>query len=114
MWPMANAMVKTVNPKAKETPNNPIPTLVKAAASTALPQPPKTSQKVPIYSATSFLLRDIAAAPLVREYTPGGPHDPVLFITIVAMSLLLRFQLGPARVQKFHAGFGGLQLFVAD
>jgi hypothetical protein len=48
---MAKAMVSTVSPKAKDTPNKPIPTFGKAAANTALPQPPKTSQNVPINSA---------------------------------------------------------------
>ncbi|MNC64974.1 hypothetical protein D3C81_2042370 [compost metagenome] len=51
MWPMAKAMVNTVRPNARETPSRPIPTLGNAAASTALPQPPSTSQKVPINSA---------------------------------------------------------------
>src|ERR1700727_744749 len=50
-WPMAKAMVRTVRPKAKATPTKPIPRLGKAAASTALPQPPRTSQKVPKNSA---------------------------------------------------------------
>src|ERR1700743_1512443 len=44
-------MVNTVSPKAKATPTKPIPSAGKAAASTALPQPPKTSQKVPKNSA---------------------------------------------------------------
>ncbi len=54
---MAKAMVRTVRPKAKATPTKPIlkltPGMVdgKAAASTAEPQPPKTSQKVPKNSA---------------------------------------------------------------
>jgi len=44
---MANAIVKTVNPNANDTPAMPIT----SAANTALPQPPKTSQNVPINSA---------------------------------------------------------------
>jgi len=44
-------MVRTLRPKASETPNSPIPTCGKAAAITALPQPAKVSQKVPIPSA---------------------------------------------------------------
>src|SRR5690242_12967416 len=44
-------MVSTVRPKAKETPRRPMPTPGKAAARTALPQPPKTSQNVPKTSA---------------------------------------------------------------
>ena len=50
---MANAMVKTVSPKASATPRNPIPSAGNAAASTALPQPPKTSQNVPKNSANN-------------------------------------------------------------
>src|ERR1700730_3355903 len=50
-------MVRTVSPNAKATPTNPMPSCGKAAASTALPQPPNTSQKVPKNSAVS--LRDI-------------------------------------------------------
>src|SRR5215813_629379 len=46
-------MVNTVRPNAKATPRKPIPRLGKAAASTAAPQPPKTSQNVPKNSATT-------------------------------------------------------------
>ena len=48
---MAKAMVRSVRPKASDTPTNPMPSDGKAAASTALPQPPSTSQKVPRNSA---------------------------------------------------------------
>jgi hypothetical protein len=65
-------MVRRVKPKARETPKNPIPIwilsgapVINPAASTALPQPPKTSQKVPINSATTFLANGIVASPLV-------------------------------------------------
>ena len=44
---MAKAMVSTVSPNASDTPSRPIPTLGNAAARTALPHPPRTSQKVP-------------------------------------------------------------------
>src|SRR4029077_1376823 len=54
MWPIANAMVKTVRPNARATPAKPIPRPGKAAASTALPQPPKTSQEVPMNSANAL------------------------------------------------------------
>src|SRR6188474_544922 len=47
-------MVRTVRPNASATPTNPIPSCGKAAASTALPQPPNTSQAVPRNSALSF------------------------------------------------------------
>ena len=50
---MAKAMVRTVSPKARETPTKPIPSEGKAAARTALPHPPKTSQKVPKNSANA-------------------------------------------------------------
>jgi hypothetical protein len=53
---MANAIVSTVRPNANETPNKPIPTFGKAAANTALPQPPNTNQNVPKNSAPSRLL----------------------------------------------------------
>src|SRR5512133_72938 len=59
MWPIANAIVSTVNPKANDTPSRPMPTLGKPDASTfgkdcaskALPQPQSTNQNVPIDSA---------------------------------------------------------------
>jgi hypothetical protein len=53
MWPMANAMVKTVKPNASEIPSVPIP----LPASTAAPQPPRTSQKVPINSARDRFIK---------------------------------------------------------
>src|SRR5437867_1580825 len=55
-WPMAYAMVSTVRPKASATPCRPIPTLGKAAARTALPHPPSTSQAVPRNSAAALLV----------------------------------------------------------
>jgi hypothetical protein len=52
---MAYTVVKSVRPKASETPVKPSPrcrfsgaTVVNAAASTALPQPPSTNQAVPM------------------------------------------------------------------
>src|SRR6187549_3089764 len=50
-------MVSTVRPNATETPSRPMPTFGKAAASTALPQPPSTSQNVPMNSATMRTFR---------------------------------------------------------
>lgn len=55
-------MVRTVSPKARATPSNPIPRLsgvfpswaMNLAANTAEPQPPKVSQKVPKNSAISL------------------------------------------------------------
>jgi hypothetical protein len=51
IWPIAYAIVRTVNPKASETPSKPMPRLGNAAANTALPHPPRTSQNVPKNSA---------------------------------------------------------------
>src|SRR5438046_9842279 len=47
-------MVRTVSPNASATPSRPIPTPGNAAAITALPHPPNTSQKVPLISAASL------------------------------------------------------------
>src|SRR5260370_16186358 len=58
--PIVNAIVSSVRPNASATPRNPIPVFGKPAASTALPHPPKTSQKVPINSAVKR--RDILMA----------------------------------------------------
>ena len=51
---MAYAIVSTVNPNARATPTKPIPRFGNAAASTALPHPPRTNQNVPMNSATVF------------------------------------------------------------
>jgi hypothetical protein len=56
---MANAMVSTVSPNARDTPNNPIPTAGNAAANTALPQPPNTNQNVPNPSVIERLNKDM-------------------------------------------------------
>ncbi len=56
MCPIANAIVKTVRPKASDTPNKPIPTSGKVAENTALSQPPSTRQNVPMNSASSFFI----------------------------------------------------------
>src|ERR1051326_2164797 len=55
MCPIAKAIVNTVNPKASDTPSSPMPTFGNAAARTALPHPPNTSQNVPTNSAIAFL-----------------------------------------------------------
>src|ERR1700743_2769959 len=67
MWPMAKAMVRTVRPKANATPRKPMPSWGKPAASTADPQPPKTSQKVPKNSAKARVERDIEGARFLRK-----------------------------------------------
>src|SRR6056297_2059345 len=55
-------MVSTVRPKASETPAKPMPSSGKPAARTALPQPPKTSQKVPKASAASLLIIGVSSS----------------------------------------------------
>ena len=71
----------TVSPKASETPRKPMPswTLWPAttlgarnfAAKMALPQPPKTSQKVPSASAPS---RELIAGVRITSPIPSGPQ----------------------------------------
>jgi hypothetical protein len=56
-------MDNTVSPKARATPAKAIPSFGKPAASTALPHPPKTSQKVPKNSAPNFFESGIEKAP---------------------------------------------------
>src|SRR4051812_1239221 len=67
-------MVKTVKPKARATPANPIPKVGIAAARTALPQPPKTSQNVPRNSAAARLESDTFEILLFLHfpYSPDG------------------------------------------
>src|SRR5512146_1456226 len=62
MCPMANAMVRTVSPNARATPRNPMPNDGKAAARTALPHPPNTSQNVPKNSATALFPKGIVTS----------------------------------------------------
>src|SRR6185369_1581150 len=59
-------MVRTVRPNARATPSSPIPTSGNAAASTALPHPPNTSQKVPMNTAASFLMGRLPHEPRCR------------------------------------------------
>ena len=60
---MAKAMVSTVRPNARATPSRPMPTSGKPAASTALPQPPNTSQNVPTNSVADLFNRDMRVCP---------------------------------------------------
>src|SRR5262249_4793611 len=69
MWPMAYAIVSTVRPNARDTPSRPMPTFGNAAASTALPQPPKTSQKVPSASAARRFPSDMTSSFDARDET---------------------------------------------
>src|SRR6516162_1686876 len=57
-------MVRTVSPNAKATPRKPIPRFGKPAASTAAPQPPNTSHKVPKNSATTRRGTSFSMGPL--------------------------------------------------
>src|SRR4029077_6367721 len=77
-------MVSTVRPKASATPKSPMPTFGNAAASTALPHPPNTSQKVPINSAAARLVSGIifSSIPFVRyswecTFLPPPQHAPI-------------------------------------
>src|SRR4051794_11135368 len=76
-------MVSTVRPKASETPKRPMPTWGKAAAMTALPQPPKVSQNVPIASATYFFVSILfpPAHPGKISSLPVPSQSPVLGLT---------------------------------
>src|SRR5579883_3521215 len=65
MGPSAYTPVSTVSPNASATPTKPMPSCGKAAASTALPQPPRTSQNVPRNSAAIF--EYMSALPLNTE-----------------------------------------------
>ncbi len=70
MWPTAYAIVSTVRPNASDTPTNPIPSPGKAAASTALPQPPNTSHAVPRNSAPSLFV--ISMSPQLPPFGAGA------------------------------------------
>src|ERR1700677_3132225 len=64
-------MVSTVSPKAKSTPKKPIPSCGKAAASTAEPHPPRTSQAVPMNSAASLRVKNASRVWSWGQLTPG-------------------------------------------
>ncbi len=70
MWPIAYAIVSTVSPNASDTPNRPIPTFGNPAESTALPQPPKTNQKVPNSSASIRRFSDMVIPPASATSQP--------------------------------------------
>src|SRR2546423_4136439 len=79
--PSAYARVSTVSPNASDTPAKPMPRFGNAAASTALPQPPRTSQNVPRNSQTSFAninalryeTRSVTNAHFAAQPQPNGP-----------------------------------------
>src|SRR5436190_16525501 len=62
MWPMAYAMVSRVRPNASEMPTLP----AAEPASTAVPQPPRTSHSVPINSAETLLVKGITGNLLLK------------------------------------------------
>src|ERR1039457_661644 len=124
MCPIANAIVRTVRPNARATPRYPIPTFGMPAARTALPQPPKTSQKVPMNSAMALFAKGIAVSfsaagigstdrrlgtilPTLTDYTIGSTeqaagydHGQSATKQNHAMRQMARNQSGSARRQK--------------
>ncbi len=100
---MAKAIVRTVRPKAKATPANPMPTEGKPAASTAAPHPPKTSQNVPKNSAA-------ARMPQFRFhiYTFAGSWPWCFGLTYVGMKLGEAWHTDP----RFHEWFHRFHLVV--
>ena len=72
-------LVITVRPKAKATPTNPIPNCGNAAARTAAPQPPKTSQNVPGNSALIRFINDICSCAENYHRTHRGDSVNVFF-----------------------------------
>src|SRR6478672_7865566 len=84
-------MVRTVRPKASDTPSRPMPTSGKAAASTALPQPPSTSQNVPSSSAES-LATNVSLHAVVQRVPsstagPGGAAADVMAVVFLLAAL---------------------------
>ena len=64
---------ESVRPKASATPAKPMPSSGKPAARTALPQPPKTSQNVPMASAKSFFCITFLPPWAVNRSCKGTP-----------------------------------------
>src|SRR6185437_16951830 len=72
-------MVRTVSPKARATPRNPIPTSGNFAAITALPQPAKVSQNVPIASAKYLWILSLFIGSSSQTALQRRPrHEPLL------------------------------------
>src|SRR5215831_15453420 len=70
-------MASKLRPKASDTPRKPIPKFGKAAASTALPQPPKTSPNVPRNSARALFLSGTDTSSLTCQATARADvHTP--------------------------------------
>src|ERR1700761_4842475 len=102
---MAKAMVSTVRPKARATPTKPMPKAGKAAASTAEPHPPKTSQAVPMNSAASLrvMTHPPFCYPWVEPYArhkAESPPPPPPGSCLLAAGELDRISVGVAAVAK--------------
>src|SRR5262245_6694672 len=82
-----------------------MPSCGKAAASTALPQPPKTNQNVPMNSATERLARDMGRSPSDSSAHPALPGR-------LPACLLLKEWMDPQRTLRLpiSAGPGTLNL----
>src|SRR6185436_9441732 len=78
--PSAYAQVSTVRPNASATPANPMPSCGNAAASTALPHPPRTSHNVPRNSAETFdnINIPLAVCCLELQRVSDVLHEPVV------------------------------------
>src|SRR5258705_8960959 len=84
-------MVNTERPKANATPSSPMPTCGNAAASTALPQPPKTSQSVPRNSAVIFCVKlNSLMIHLFRICSPAGPANDQTELVNSSQSYIIR------------------------
>jgi hypothetical protein len=101
MCPIAKAIVNTVNPKASATPANPMPSPGKAAASTALPHPPNTNQKVPKNSAAARLLRLMGRYLNVRLSWPAPAKPDARH---VAIWIIMKIQGGLSIVRPVFSG----------
>src|ERR1043165_9770730 len=72
-------MLTTVKPKASDTPTKPMPISGNLAASTALPHPPKTIQKVPMNAAVSFFDNGMAAPSVESAFDSRNVSEPIRF-----------------------------------
>jgi hypothetical protein len=106
---MAYAIVKTVNPNARETPTSPMPMFsgvapsiaMTFAAKTALPHPPKTSQNVPSNSAAQrfpiFMIHSDYKRNLTTtrdsEIATTAARDPMgsILAPVLALRILSKF-----------------------
>lgn len=84
MGPMAKAIVITEIPKAKLTPRSPIPTPGKAAAKTALPQPPKTNHAVSVGLCVSGRFSSKELIPYIASQVLGASFGALLLYVIAS------------------------------